>query len=100
MVEQNQLDQLAKLLSLLKANGITSFKKDGLELVLEKPEPSGPSLADHLAKDKCAEEAMPVDLRTDNINSHETLLNWSAPPSAQEAVNPPQSIPGTGDEAL
>lgn len=90
------LDYLSKLLSILKSNGVSSFEENGLKLYLGIPTISGSTEAfptqDHTVNLPINEAELPPDLRTDNINSMDTLMNWSTAP--QEEL----PLPGTGEE--
>lgn len=91
-------DELAKLLTLLKSNGVASFKDEDVALSFHveqsKPQiPVGPSLLE----DTEAEKGMPPDLRTDSINSYDSVMNWSSPPSADLTDS---ELPLTGDSPL
>lgn len=81
--------ELANVLKILKANGVASYKDSNIDISFRID--SGP---DQLIADP-AEKTLPPDLRTDAINSHDSLLNWSAPPSADE-----KPLPLTGDIPL
>lgn len=95
------IDYIQKLLVLLNHSKVSSFKSGGLELeffsgpssgVPEKIEPSSPSALIEVPID---ESKIPVELRADALMNQDNILNWSAPPSANE-----QSMPLTGDEPL
>lgn len=86
---------LSKLLPILKAHGVSSFKTgDGLEVSfhVEQPKYDQPS---QLIEDTQAEATLPPDLRTDKVNAYDSILEWSAPPSADM-----QELPLTGDAPL
>lgn len=95
------LDYLAKLLSILKDNGLSSFKTGEVSLVFHV-EQSKQSQAnanqaqvntqDHMIDVPINEADLPPDLRTDHINSYDTIMNWSTTP--QDEI----PLPGTGED--
>lgn len=83
------IDVLSKLLPVLRSNGIASFKSQDYALTFHV-EHSPPQLIEDPA-----ETTLPPDLRTDKINSFDSILEWSAPPSADM-----EELPLTGDAPL
>lgn len=91
------LDYLAKLLSILSSSRVSSFESQGLKLSFHVLEQS-PIVSQELKKSEVVEvpeDQLPPDLRTDNINSMDTILNWSTAP--EEKLEP---IPGVNDHPL
>lgn len=97
------LDYLTRLVTVLKAHGVTAIKMADLELTLSRTEipatvAQGPPLAidlptkDQLIDVPVDESQLPVDLRTDQISDYDKILNWSAPDAQGEA------LPGVGEE--
>lgn len=91
------LDYLSKLLPILKSHGVAAF--DNRELHIKfyvEPELANGAhhlpTEDHTINLPINEAELPPDLRTDNINSMDTLMNWSTSP--QEEL----PLPGTGEE--
>lgn len=90
------IDELTKLITLLKTSNIASFDDGNTKLTFHvEQRPIEPIAPPDLIEDTKAEESLPLDLRTDNINSYDSVMNWSAPPSADE-----KPLPLTGDEQL
>ncbi len=88
-------DALKEYLELLKTYGIRQFKCSDFELLFHAEHPQvQPS---QLIEDKASESLIPLDLRTDNINSYDSVMNWSSPPSAEMAE---PELPLTGDIPL
>lgn len=91
------LSYLEKLLSILKGNGVSSYEDGGMKLhigpIATLPNFGGSTnTQDHTVNLPINEAELPPDLRTDNINSMDTLMNWSTSP--QEEL----PLPGTGEE--
>lgn len=77
---------------ILKANGVTSYLTSEVEIsfpVEQSTKPTELSTKDHVVP--IDESELPPDLRTDNINSMDTILNWSGTPSDQNEL----PLPGT-----
>lgn len=91
-------EELLKLLPELTKSKVQRFKWDGLEIVFhaeqskEAESNSTEQIVDVL---KRQEEQLPVDLRTDNINSYDAVLNWSGSPDQTQ-----EELPLTGDQPL
>ena len=103
------LDYLKQLILLLKANQVTHFKNEGLELTLDRSSKSqsidqepGPRLADSDVKELMNmlpdESKLPPDLRTDNITSEDVILNWSTTPDPNDLGD--ETMPGANDFSL
>jgi len=93
------LNYLEKLLPILKSHGVLTFMNNELHIKFHGEQPlqsfTTPNLSnqDHTVNLPINEAELPPDLRTDNINSMDTILNWSTEPTPDEAP-----LPGTGDE--
>ncbi len=93
------LDYLAKLTTILRAGNVASFKNGDVTITFHVEQPAKEPLApSQLIEDKASEASLPPDLRTDNINSQDSILNWSAPPSADQTDETP--LPLTGEDEL
>lgn len=80
---------LEPILKALKSHGVKSFKSSDLILEFYPNSPVEPQPAeDPLSGLKGQENSLPPDLRTDSIHDHDKILNWSAPPSGEEASLP------------
>lgn len=87
------LDYLAKLLVILKGQGVVSFDNRELHINFEKQAFQPILTQDHHVDLPINEAELPPDLRTDNINNFDAMLNWSTEPTSEEIP-----IPGVGDE--
>lgn len=94
------IQYLEKLLGVLKGSGVTSFASGELELEFTQPAtysltvPHGtPDTKDHTVNLPINEAELPPDLRTDNINSMDTILNWSGSGDDGERPMPGTDIP-------
>lgn len=89
------LTYLESLIQTLKKHKITSYKDQGLELVFHVEQMAVPSTVTPDLAQASNIQDFPPDLRADDSMNMDKLLNWSAPPSADE-----QELPLTGEEAL
>lgn len=93
------LEYLDKLLKILGSAKVYSFRENGFELhfcssSMEQPKPQEPiNTQDHHIDMPIDEASLPPDLRTDNINAYDTILNWSGGPVDKE-----EPLPGVNDE--
>jgi hypothetical protein len=96
---------LADLLPILRLNGVTHIKMQGIELSfehknkfhVEHPQESTESSTDVLVDAlRKQEEAMPVDLRADTLMDQDKILNWSSP---DQGPDEPE-LPLTGEQPL
>jgi hypothetical protein len=84
-----ELDQLKELIPFLKSQGVFSFKTQDLELVFHVERPAKTeSKPDQDVIQDVPDHQLPVDLRTDNVNSFDSVLNWSASPAPEEIELP------------
>jgi len=96
------ISYLEKLLSTLKAGGVSSYEENGLKLYfnngfkLDVPHGTIPT-QDHTIEVPINEAELPPDLRTDNINSMDTILNWSGSGDDGELPLPGTDIPSFND---
>lgn len=92
MTEDNKIliDYLKDLLPLLKSNNVVEFRSGNSYIKFNTNQEIQPQV-----EAKVDESQLPVDLRSDNINSIDTITNWSAEPSHNEP-----EMPGTGDNEL
>lgn len=86
------LEYLSRLISLLKKEKVTHFKKDDLLLTFGEPGESPEALISTLKKQ---EESLPPDLRADDLMNFDKVLNWSGSPDSSEL-----EMPLTGDLPL
>lgn len=84
------LSYLKDLISLLKAQGVPSFKMGTLEILLPLEGGESKDAVQALP----AESQMPVDLRSDNVTDYDKILHWSGSPEQEVA------LPLTGEEPL
>lgn len=100
------IDYLVKLLGVLKGQGISSFSDGQLHLTFgAQPNLQGFTSAplttqDHTVNVPINEAELPPDLRTDNINSMDTILNWSGSGDDGEIPLPGTEIPSFNDNAV
>lgn len=95
MLESKDLKNLQKLIRVLRKGGIKHFQGFGVELDLLEASPSEKAFNSAPSPSDVPEASLPADLRTDNITSADTILNWSASPDPSE-----EPLPGTGDLPL
>ena len=92
-------EYLETLITVLRTGNVKLYKTADLELEFHVEQPAKEPLApSQLIEDKASEASLPPDLRTDNINSQDSILNWSAPPSADQTDETP--LPLTGEDEL
>lgn len=96
------LDYLSKLLPILRSQGITTFTDNGFHLTIGYPVQNTVSIPtqDHTLELPINEAELPPDLRTDNINSMDTILNWSGSGDDGELPIPGTDIPSFNDNAV
>lgn len=104
------LEYLSQLLVLLREQGVSSFKSTGLslkfhvelnpiddeEIWLKSSKPEEPKDEVKIQEVPINEEALPPDLRTDNITDYDKILNWSGSPDLGDQPE----LPLTGDAPL
>jgi hypothetical protein len=99
---------LQDLLAILKIHGVSHIKMQGLELsfglassqLKESPSQLTPDNSTEIIAHalKKQEEAMPPDLRADNLMDQDKILNWSSPDQKQFDEEP--ELPLTGEQPL
>jgi hypothetical protein len=98
------ISYLERLLSTLKAGGVSSYEEQGLKLYfnngykIDVPRGTIPT-QDHTIEVPINEAELPPDLRTDNINSMDTIMNWSGSGDDGELPIPGTDIPSFTDNA-
>lgn len=108
------VNTLTAILPLLRSSGVSRFKTEGFEIDFHGPSipltaevnrsEALASLTETKVDAKESEAAtalinnqLPVDLRTDNINKFDTILNWSAGPDLDEPKNDGETMQATAD---
>lgn len=95
---------LSKTLAILKAHGVSRYVQgaDGVIDVSFYAEHSPRvETPDHTIDAPVNEQSMPVDLRAENINNFDHILNWSgAPDQAAEYHSDGEVVDATGDVPL
>ena len=77
-----------------------SFEGDADGSVLRGTTPA-PTTTDKIIEDiKKQEDSLPPDLRLENINSFDAIMNWSASPNLQPEMTHKEEMPMTGDQPL
>ena len=89
------VQELIQVLPELTKAKVKSFKWAELEIQFHVEQEQADATKQVIEALKKQEEQLPVDLRTDNINSFDSVLNWSASPDQNQP-----DIPGTGDQPL
>lgn len=84
---------LDTLLATLNKHGVSSFKNAGLELYISSPPgtdniqaPSPANQEPIIEALKKQEEALPPDLRADDLMNADKVLNWSSPDHRDEQL--------------
>lgn len=96
------VEYLSRLLNLLKEKNVASYRAQGVEItfggvsILSPPiASSAPEPTIDTVGTAALEGQLPVDLRSDNLNSFDKVLNWSASPDPNEPA-----LPGTDEQPL
>lgn len=86
---------LEKLLTILSKHNVTRFKKAGLEIELkpstQQSSVSSPPLAEFSEQLKKSEDALPPDLRADDLFNYDKVLNWSGSPDHSDSPQMPMT---------
>jgi len=100
--ESNIDMDIKELIPFLKAQGVKCFKKGDLEVSFHGEQSVSEGVqADNQAPEspfevlRKQESSLPPDLRTDNVNNFDTILNWSGSPQDEAA-----GIPGIDDTPI
>ncbi len=92
------IEYISTILPILKAHNVESFKIDGLEIVLHRtmtieiPTPIEP-ISEPSVVEVPDPPNMPPELKFDQANDYDKLLNWSASPDPNDKVE----VPLTGE---
>lgn len=106
---------LQDILAILKGHGVSHVKMQGLEIsfgheggILAAPaaqsigligtEDPSQSIQSTIEALKKQEQSLPSDLRVENINNQESVLNWSSPD--QRSFEEEPELPLTGEQPL
>lgn len=111
------VNTLTAILPILRSSGVSRFKTGGFEIDFHAPGPHTSERVnqsevpasltetkiDPIETQKASaiiNEQLPVDLRTDNINKFDTILNWSSGPDLEASPNDGETMPATADVPL